>query len=163
VKRLLSNRWFKFLAGLILLPTAALLSCAWYYKVWSWYDLQVYRMMSHECHPVWKDLHRGRVHAGQDVEDTIADTKPVRVERYGEFVRLSYQEALSFSGVAITAKDGRLVHAIAWSCTWHREYFDELTEDQWQVHSDAYEAHRQTIIKNRKEAEQAAARGHGER
>ena len=159
VKRLLSNRWFKLIAGLILLPAAAFLSCAGYLRIWSWHDLQVYRMMSHECHPVWKDLHRGRVHAGQNVEAVIADTRPVRVERYGQFVRLSYQERLSFSGVAITAKDGRLVHAVAWSCTWQREYFDELTEDEWQAHSNAYEAYRQAIIKKRKEAEQGAARG----
>src|SRR5262249_6069587 len=120
VKRLLSNRWFKLSVGLVLVPLVIVTACAWYFRIWSWRDLQVYRMMSREGRPVWQDLHWGRVHSGQDVEEVIAATKPVGVERYGEFVRLNYQEGLCFTGVTITAKNGRLASAAAWSCTWDR-------------------------------------------
>jgi hypothetical protein len=91
VKRLLAKRWLQVSTGLVLVLLIAVLSCAWYFRVWSWRDLQVYQMMSRECHPVWQELHWGRLHAGQDVEEVIAATKPVRVERHGEFVQLDYQ------------------------------------------------------------------------
>src|SRR5262249_14973014 len=130
------------------------------FRVWSWHDLQVYQMMSKECHPVWEDLHRGHIYAGQNVEDVIAATKPVRVERYGDFVQLSYQEGLCFTGVTITAKNGRLASAAAWSCTWERVFFDELTQDDWKAYSDAYETHWQPIRK-KQEAEQAVAQDGG--
>lgn len=98
-------------------------------------------MMRRECHPVWEDLHWGRVHSGQDVDEVIAATKPVRVERYGEFVRLSYHEAISYTGVTIIAKNGRLAIATSWSCTWHRVFFDESTPEDRRALSDACETH----------------------
>jgi hypothetical protein len=137
----------------------ALVSCAWYFRVWSWRDFQVYQMMSQESHPVWQDLHWGRIHAGQGVEKVIADSNPVRIERYGEFVQLSYQGGdgkLHFTGVAITAKNGRLASAAAWSCTWQRVFFEEMTQEDWKAYSNAYEAHWQPIRKRREEAEQVA-------
>jgi hypothetical protein len=153
VVRLFSKRWFKLSVGFVLLALFALTACAWYFRIWSWRDLQVYRMMSRECHHVWQDLHWGRVHSCQNVEDVIATTKPVRVERYREFVRLNYQKGLCFTGVTITAKNGRLASAVAWSCTWDRVFFDELTQDDWKAYSDAYEAHWQPIRKQEEEAE----------
>lgn len=112
--------------------------------------------MSQECHPVWRELNWGRIHAGQNVEQVIADTRPVEVERYGEFVRLNYQEGLYFTGVTIIAKNGRLASATAWSCTWARVFFDDLTADDWKAYSDAYEAHWEPLRKRRGAAEQAA-------
>jgi hypothetical protein len=113
-------------------------------------------MMSRECHPVWQDLHWGRIHSGQNVEEVIASTKPVRVERYGAFVRLNYQNGLCFAGVTITAKNGRLASAAAGSCTWDRVFFDELTQEDWKAYSDAYDAHWRRIRQKREEAEQGA-------
>lgn len=122
--------------------------------------MQVYQMMSRECHPVWQDLHWGRVHVGQDVEDVIEATAPVSVERIGAFVLLNYQGGdglLHFTGVTITAKNGRLAGAAAWSCTWDRVFFDELTQEDRQAFADAYKAHRQPLKKEREQAEQVAA------
>jgi hypothetical protein len=120
-------------------------------------------MMSRECHPVWKDLHWGHVHAGQDVDDVIAATKPARVEGYGDFVQLNYQEGLCFTGVTITAKNGRLASAAAWSCTWDRVFFDEMTQDDRQAFSAAYEAHWGPIWKKQDEAAREAALERGDR
>jgi len=112
-------------------------------------------MMSRECHPVWEELHWGRVHKGQDVEEVIKSTNPVRVGRYGDFVSLDYQEGLCFTGVTVTAKNGRLASAAAWSCTWDRVFFNELTEEDWKAYSNAREAHWPPIRKKREQAEQA--------
>ena len=163
MKRVLSNRWFKLSAGLLLVLLAVATASAWYFRVWSWPDLRAYQGMSQECHPVWRELHWGRIHAGQDVEEVIAATKPVRVERYGEYVRLSYQEGLSFTGITITAKNGRLASAAAGSCTWDRVFFNELTHDDWKAYEDAYEAHWQPIRRKRAEAAPGAAADGGGR
>jgi hypothetical protein len=141
MKRYLSKGWLRVSVALALFLLVALLATGWYFRIWSWRDLQVYEMMNQECHPVWKDLYWGRVYAGQNVEEVIAATDPVRIERYGEFVRLSYQKGRCFTGVTITAKNGRLANGCAWSCTWVRSFFDELTPEDWARFTAAYEAH----------------------
>lgn len=157
LSRILSQRWFKRLAGLVVTLLAVTLACASYFRVWGWRDMMAYQGMSRECHPVWRELHWDRIRAGQDVEQVIAETQPARVERYGEFVQLSYQQGLSFTGVTITAKNGRLASAGAWSCTWNRVFFDELSRDDWKAYSVAYEAHWQPIRQKRSEAEPVVA------
>jgi hypothetical protein len=134
---LFSRRWFKIAAALLVLLAAALLGCASYFRVLTWRDVKVYRAMSRECHPVWQDLHWGRIQPGQAVETVIAQTKPLRVHRFTNFTELSYQEGLSFTGVTIIARDGKLVAAAAWSCTWHRVFFDALSLEEWRVYKAA--------------------------
>ncbi len=112
----MSRRWFQVPAALLLLLAGVTLACAWHYGIWSWRDLQVYRSMQRECHPVWEELHFGRIRAGQDVEEAIARTRPPVVERFGEFVLLSYQdprEGIHVTGVTVVAKGGRLAAASA--------------------------------------------------
>lgn len=155
MKRVLGNRWVQRALGLLVMLSIGLVGCAWYFRIWSWHEFKVYGYMSHECHPVWRDLHWGRIRAGDDVEDVIAMTNPVRVERYAEFVRLNYQQGLSFTGVTITAKNGRLASAWAWSCCWDREFFDELTRADHKAYGEAYETHWRPIRKWREEAELA--------
>ena len=55
MKRVLFSRWFRAFAGSALFLLLGLLATAEYFRIWSWRDLQVYKMMSQECHPVWKD------------------------------------------------------------------------------------------------------------
>jgi hypothetical protein len=105
-----------------------LLACR-HYHVYSFNGWHVYQAMQKECHPVWEDYNFGRVRAGDDVEQTIARTKPAIIERKGRWVELKYQSA-GFTGVSAAAYDGKIVFAGAWSCTWTRVFFDELTDEQ---------------------------------
>lgn len=144
MKRLLGKRRFRLSAGLaalVLLAAVVATAGARHFRVWGWRDLRAYQGMSRECHPVWRDLNSGHIAAGQDVEEAIATTRPVSVERYGPFVRLNYQEGMSFTGVTVTAKNGRLVEAAAWSCTWERVFFQQLSPGDAMAYWDAYEAH----------------------
>jgi hypothetical protein len=104
-----------------------------------------YQGMSHDCHPVWKDLHAGHVHQGLPVEEVIAQTHPVRVDRFDGFVVLEYQggQGLCFSGVTIVARDGRLVSAQAWSCTWQRTFFAGWSAAERDAFWQAYLAHQE--------------------
>jgi len=108
---------------------AGLLGCR-HYHVYSWNGWQVYQAMKKECHPVWEDYNFGRVRAGDDVEQVIARTNPVIVERKGRWVELRYQAAGHYTAVAAAAYDGKMVFAGVWSCAWTRVFFDELTDEQ---------------------------------
>jgi len=131
---LFSRRWCKVAAALLVVNTGVVLTCASYFRIWNGRDFQVYQAMSRECHPVWRDLYWRRILPGQEVEDVIARTKPLGVRRFANFIELSYQEGLCFTGVTIYARDGKLVAASAWSCTWDRLFFDTLTPEDWQAH-----------------------------
>jgi hypothetical protein len=87
--------------------------------------------MEQECHPAWRDFHFGRVRAGDPVEEVIARTEPVQVERIGRWVVLRYNRGgLSFTGLTAVAYDGQMVGAYAWSCTWVRQFFDIMSPEQ---------------------------------
>ncbi|MBI1367498.1 MAG: hypothetical protein GC162_02470 [Planctomycetes bacterium] len=119
-------RWFATAAGLICI---AGLVAAWHLRIWSWHDYRVYRAMGRECPAVWRDLHAGRIVAGQSLDEVIAATHPIRIDRFGPFAQLEYQPRTNFTGVAITAMNDRIVSAAAYSCTWQWTFFDTLTAD----------------------------------
>jgi hypothetical protein len=111
--------------GLVLLSL-----CSWF-NVWSVTGARVYNAMSHECHPAWRDYHFGRVRAGDPVDEAIARTNPVSVERRGRWTFLRYTDrGLSFTGMGAAAYDDRMVFACAWSCCWTRLFIDDLTDEQ---------------------------------
>lgn len=147
-QRLTPNR-LRILAACTLAMLLPLLACAWYFRIWSWHDFKVYTAMRAECHPVWRELHFGRIHAGQNVEEIITTTNPIRIDRFGDFVELYYHggqpNTVSFTQVSILAHHGRLASAQAHSCTWSRSFFDELTPTDRSNYRAAYTTHIQTL------------------
>jgi hypothetical protein len=119
------QRWFRmgvFCAALA--GTAALLAW-WYGSTGDSRKRQIYEMMSRECHPVWRDLDADRIRPGEAVDDVIARTHPVQVERFEDVAFLHYHPGgLSFTQLTIVAKGGRVVRAGAASCTWGWTFFD---------------------------------------
>ena len=89
----------------------AFVSLCWFFRIKSERDIMAYIGMAGECHPVWRDLAFGRVYEGQPVEETITITNPMFIIRHGRYVRLSYQEPFSFTGIEIVARDGRVISA----------------------------------------------------
>ncbi len=139
MKRLFTKRLVRNASLIFLVLALSVLATAQYYRIWSFRDYHFYIGMHRECHPVCQDLYHQRINPGDDVEEVIASTNPVRVERFENYIRLNYQEGLCFSGVTITAKDGKLVGAAAWSCTWDRTFFDALSQQEWNMFGSAYE------------------------
>jgi hypothetical protein len=124
------KRWLFWLAVPLAAAALLVLACCCYHRVWSWDQFRVYQAMARECDPVWRDLHYGRVQAGDPVEEVIARTRPRRVKRSGGWVVLEYPpDGLCFTGISVAAREGRLVSAYAWSCTWTRQFFDTLSEE----------------------------------
>jgi hypothetical protein len=126
-------------ASLLALCCIVLLLCCSHYRIWSLEDLRVYIGMSEECHPVWRELYFGRISARDSLDKVIAETRPIRVYRRGEWWELQYEPdvGLPFTGVAIAARQRRLVGAWAWSCTWHRIFFDEMSQEDHANYLDA--------------------------
>jgi hypothetical protein len=122
----------------------AALFVAWQVHTRLSHDRQIVYFMSRECHPVWKDLHSGRIHAGQSVDEVINLTKPIRVEHFENYDLLHYQDA-SFTGVAVIARDGRLIAAEAWSCTWNKTFFKNWKPADESAFSTRYDAHRRAL------------------
>jgi hypothetical protein len=127
------KRWWFWPAVLIVLAVNTLLILCAHFRVWTPTEYRVYQAMKHECHPAWRDYHFGRVRAGDPVDDVIARTQPIKVEQKGRWTTLSYSDR-GFTGMAGVAYDGRMVLALAMSCTWTRLFFDDLTEAQsWEI------------------------------
>ena len=82
-------------------------------------------------YPVALDLWRGRIAAGDRIERVTARTRPHRVTKRGPFVQLFYYPggppragSISLAGTCVVAKDGKLVAAGSWSCTFQHAHFD---------------------------------------
>jgi hypothetical protein len=109
----------------------AILAWCWYYGVWSVRDWHALREMPQACHPVWRDLYAGRIRSGDEIEPVITRTSPPQVDRFGRWVQLGYYPGPgSMTRVIVVARDGKLVSASAWSCTWHYVFFDTLTDQE---------------------------------
>jgi hypothetical protein len=122
---------------------ASVVGICWETGVWTPHQYQLFQLMSAECHPVWRDLWHGRIKAGDDLKRVMILTCPPRVDSYGRFTKLGYQprHVGAFTGVTIIARDGRLISASAWSCTWRVSFFDGMSENDWREYEDAYDAH----------------------
>jgi hypothetical protein len=144
--RVWSRPWVCLSVGAALVLGGGLLAWCWHFGVWSVRDWVAYQEMSR--YPVFRDLHAGRIRQGQPVEEVIAQTHPVRVERFDNFVVLEYQggDGFCFAGVTVVARDGRLVSAQAWSCTWQRTFFADWSAAErdafWQTFLTRREARR---------------------
>jgi hypothetical protein len=120
------RRLLRILVALLLAGLMCLLLVCWSTGIWSYRQLEVYQAMSRECHPVWHDLWNGRIREGDDIERVIERTTPRLVERHGPFVDAVYQ--VGFTGLSITAIDGRVVSASSASCTWSWVFFDGMSD-----------------------------------
>jgi hypothetical protein len=133
MRQLWKRCWF-WLTGVVVATCLTVVALCWSYRVWSFDGWRVYQAMATESPSAWRDFHYGHVRAGDPVEEVIARTHPVAVERTGRWVGLRYHEngeGLCFGGMTAAAYDGRMVCAYAYSCTWVRLFFDELSDEQY--------------------------------
>ncbi|WP_020473068.1 hypothetical protein [Zavarzinella formosa] len=127
----MGKRWLPRLLIVVAVISAVIAGFCRHYRVYSYEGWEVYQFMEAECHPAWRDYHFGHISAGDSVEDVIARTQPIIVERKGNQVFLKYQQRGGLgTSLCAVAYDGRMVFAFATSCAWTRVFFDELTDEQ---------------------------------
>ena len=90
-----------------------------------------------EIHPIWREIDNGQIYAGQSVDEIFELHQPTETETYGPYTVLGFERdpqpnTLSFSGLNIVAKNGKVVSASAGSCTWQRTFFDSMSPEDHQ-------------------------------
>jgi hypothetical protein len=135
MRRLWAKRWFRVFSGCSAALCLAVLSACWYFRVWGYDDYQT--LLEVRRYPPGEDLWFGRVQAGEDLARFAAAHPPHRVRRLGGFTLLSYYSlwpippgSIPMESLSVIAKDGRLVHAVAGGCTWHRVFFAMSAENE---------------------------------
>ena len=131
------HRWSKRRAGRFVIAAALLLVlaagfCA-FLRISGPADIESYYGMAAECHPVWKQFALRRFAAGDSAAKLLRDFPPSDHEEFGPYEVYSYDRTprrpgtLSFSGLNVVSRDGKLLRAGAGSCTWRYTFFH--TED----------------------------------
>jgi len=114
----------------------SLVSACSYWRIWSYADLSLYlrlRYHSPAAHALW----RGAIRPGDQIDRVIAMARPNFIDTLGPFLRIDYYPTgdlspgnISLEGTSLTAKDGRLISAGSYGCTFQRTYFDAATADE---------------------------------
>jgi hypothetical protein len=151
MRRFWGTWWWRIVSTFLpLLCLAALLVCC-HFRIWSFEDYRVYQEVCR--YPVGEDLWFGRIQAGQNLEHFLAEHPPHRTLRLGRFTDLSYYTlwplppgTIPLGGLAVIAKDGRLVQAAAGCCTWQRVFFAMSAEDEEEL-SQAFHVYVQELHK----------------
>lgn len=90
-------------------------------------DLAAYAGMARECHPVWREFAWRRFGKGDSAEEFLRRFPPTLSKESGRQGTYQYTKEsgyhIPFTGLTVTAWDGRLIRADAWSCTWQFTFF----------------------------------------
>ena len=135
-RALLRTRKRRITTCAVSLCLVAILSACSYWRIWSYGDLSLYlRLRRHS--PVAHALWHGAIRPGSQIDQVIAMSRPNFIDDLGPFLRIDYYPTgdlspgdISLEGTSLTAKDGRLISAGSYGCTFQRIYFDVSTADE---------------------------------
>lgn len=115
--------------------------------VWNYHDYQNYMWVTRGV-TIGPGLWFGDINAGDDVQELIARSSPHQVDRFGRWVSLVYppggpftNDGIAMVSVNVLAKDGALVQAGFYSCTYQKVFFNVLTPDDETEYQDAFAAY----------------------
>src|SRR5262245_57304983 len=99
-------------------------------------------------YPVAVDLWRGRIAAGDRIEKVIARNQPHWVTKRGPFVQLFYypggpprEDSICLAGTSVVARDGKLIAAGSWACTFQHTHFDVTSPSDQAEYARLLEQH----------------------
>jgi hypothetical protein len=113
----------------ISLVLLALGACA-FFRVSGPADIEAYRGMAAECHPIWKQFALRRFSEGDSAAELFRRFPPNYKEEFGRYGVYSYyqnDDGIPFTSLGVVTRDGRLLNAETASCTWRFTFFQ--TED----------------------------------
>jgi hypothetical protein len=115
--------------------TALLAACS-RWRVWCYGDLSLYLRLKYHSR-VAQALWRGEIRPGDRAEQVIAMSRPNRIHSLGPFFEIDYYPTgdphpggINLEGTVLIAKEGRLIAAGSYGCTFQRHYFDVFTPDE---------------------------------
>jgi len=134
MKNFCSKRWLCIFLGVMASFAGLGLLACWQWRIWSPQDFREYQEVCE--YPIGRELWFGHIAPGQSMEKIKEIAPPHRTHQFGPFTELTYYpggppqpRGLPFSSLCVIAKEGKLVHASAGSCTWHRVFFAMNAED----------------------------------
>jgi hypothetical protein len=125
-RRLWVSRWFRSAIFISAACLIVLVSGCAFFRVWRLSDLEAYRGMAAECHPVWRAFAFRKFSRGDSAAELLAKYPPTQREEFGRYGVYHYGHDMGYTGLTVTTKDGRLMTAGAWSCTWRFTFFDTV-------------------------------------
>jgi len=75
-----------------------------------------------ELPPIWRRFESGEADDRRDGGEDAPAWTPGTDEVFGDYRSFCFCGATKYSGLTVIAKNGALIHAEAWSCTWHYEF-----------------------------------------
>jgi hypothetical protein len=83
--------------------------------------------MARECHPVWRQFAFRRFGPGDSMAALLRRFPPKHREEFGRYGIYTFHpwesNAIPFTGLTVTSRDGKLLSASAGSCTWQFIFF----------------------------------------
>ena len=133
---LLRTRKRRITTCAVSLCLVAILSACSYWRIWSYGDLSLYlRLRRHS--PVAHALWHSEISPREPDRSGHRHVAPNFIDDLGPFLRIDYYPTgdlspgdISLEGTSLTAKDGRLISAGTYGCTFQRIYFDVSTADE---------------------------------
>jgi hypothetical protein len=142
--RLTRRRRIGLLIGAI--GVAALLAACSRWRVWSYEDLSLYRRLKYHSR-VAQALWLGEIRPGDRVERIIGMSRPNRTKTLGPFLEIFYYptgdphpDCINLEGTVLIAKDGRLIAAGSYGCTFRREFFNVSTSEESALYAELLRA-----------------------
>jgi hypothetical protein len=133
-------------AGVLAVLVLVVASLCCFFGIHSTQDLRAYGAMTRgHFHPVWKDLAWRCICKGDSVESLLKRYPPVRREDFGPYTQLYYAQPGSFDTLGVLAKNARLIHARAGSCTWEHIFFTAPEEEEALSQAYAEYAHQRVL------------------
>jgi hypothetical protein len=129
----LRAEWSKKTTRRLVVVAAVTLVVLWvaciFFRISHRQDVVAYCGMARECHPVWRQFALRCAVAGDSTANLFSRFPPSSRDEFGRYGIYQYypgsaDDGIWFTGLTVTARDGRLIRAEAWSCTWHFTFFD---------------------------------------
>jgi hypothetical protein len=129
-RHLWSNKKARRLGVVAALFSIAAIGCCVFFRITRPADIEAYRGMASECHPIWKQFALRRFGAGDSTAELLRRFSPDRREEFGRYGIYSYYAGaggIPFTSLRVVTRDGKLLSAESGSCTWRFSFF--RTED----------------------------------
>jgi len=129
----LKKKWVRRIAlGTGICLAFALIGCL-YFRITGWKDVIAYIGMYRECPAMWKDLAFQRVRYGDRLEEFTTLHQPALTRTLGPYKVHTFIEIppghIAYTDLSITSKNGTIVRAEAWSCTWQYVFCSDPAEE----------------------------------
>jgi hypothetical protein len=128
-RRLCASWWLKVPIVIFSSLAAVVFILIYDTRAWTWYDfdrwewkssidddVKLYLSTQKGCDPLLEDLRVGRIRKGDDLQELIARAEPAAISSYKEYTLICYALP-EWTTVRMTAKDGKLVEAVAYKAT----------------------------------------------